>query len=161
MSTAERPKILVLITHLERGGAQETVVGLAGGMRRRGFDVTVGSQLGGPMQGRLEADDVPLVHLPHLVRQVSPADDARAYREMSRLIRDGGFDVVHTHSSKAGVIGRTAARRAKVPVIDAYESRPAGEPGHVGHRARDTARRGATRRPCERPDRGGEPRDRG
>ena len=64
--------------------SQETVVGLAGGMRRRGFDVTVGSQLGGPMQGRLEADGVPLVNLPHLVRQVSPVDDARAYREVGR-----------------------------------------------------------------------------
>jgi glycosyltransferase involved in cell wall biosynthesis len=117
MSTAERPKILVLITHLERGGAQETVVGLAGGLRRRGFDVTVGAQLGGPMQERLEADGVPLVHLPHLVRQVSPVDDARAYREVGRLIRDGGFDVVHTHSSKAGVLGRIVASRAKVPVI--------------------------------------------
>jgi glycosyltransferase involved in cell wall biosynthesis len=51
------------------------------------------------------------------VRPVDPRNDARAYGEIGRLIRSGGFDVVHTHSSKAGVIGRLAARRSRVPAI--------------------------------------------
>ncbi len=117
MNHSGRPKVLQLITHLEPGGAQETVALLGEGLQERGIDVTVGTHLGGTMQRRLERAGVPLEQIPHMTREVSPVHDALAFRELEHLIRDGGFDVVHSHSSKAGVLGRLAARRAKVPVI--------------------------------------------
>jgi glycosyltransferase involved in cell wall biosynthesis len=117
VSPTWHPKILQLITHLEAGGAQETVVLLVEGLCQRGYDVTVGSHLGGPVEQRLQLAGAPLVHVPHMVRPVSPVDDTRAYRELGRLFVEGEYDVVHTHSSKAGVLGRLAARRAKVPAI--------------------------------------------
>jgi len=64
--------------------------------RQLGFDVTV---------------------LPDLVADLSPRHDLRAVRELTRLLRDRRPDVVHTHSAKAGGIGRIAARRAGVPLI--------------------------------------------
>jgi glycosyltransferase involved in cell wall biosynthesis len=109
--------VLLLITHLEPGGAQETVLLLADGLRRRGLEVKVGAHPSGSLQPRLQEIGVPVVPVPHLVRPVAPAGDARAYREIARMIRDRGFDVVHTHSSKAGVLGRLAAKRARVPAI--------------------------------------------
>jgi glycosyltransferase involved in cell wall biosynthesis len=110
-------KILQLITHLDPGGAQETVVALAVGLRERGHRVTVASAPKGADSRRLTDAGIDLVSLRHLVRPISPASDARGYAEIARLIRTGSFDVVHTHSSKAGVLGRLAARRARVPAI--------------------------------------------
>jgi glycosyltransferase involved in cell wall biosynthesis len=110
-------RVLLLITHLEPGGAQETVLLLADGLRRRGLDVTVGAHPSGSLQPRLQETGVPVVPIPHLVRPVSPGSDIRAYREIAAMIRDRGFHVVHTHSSKAGVLGRLAARRARVRAI--------------------------------------------
>ena len=52
-----------------------------------------------------------------LVRELHPLRDIRAYNELKRFFRESDFDVVHTHSSKAGILGRVAARRAGVPVV--------------------------------------------
>jgi glycosyltransferase involved in cell wall biosynthesis len=52
-----------------------------------------------------------------LVRRVSPRDDLRAVRELERLIRSVRADLVHTHQSKAGVVGRLAAQRARVRAV--------------------------------------------
>jgi glycosyltransferase involved in cell wall biosynthesis len=58
------------------------------------------------------------VHLsPILKRKIHPASDVRAYLDLSRWIKSTGWDIVHTHSSKAGIVGRLAARRAGVKVI--------------------------------------------
>jgi glycosyltransferase involved in cell wall biosynthesis len=58
-----------------------------------------------------------LVWCPDLVRQVDPRREARALGQLVALMREGSFDVVHTHQSKAGLLGRVAARRAQVPVV--------------------------------------------
>lgn len=58
----------------------------------------------------------PLI-IPEMRRSVNPANDLLAYRKISKLIRQYKPDIVHTHASKAGTIGRLAAIRNKVPVI--------------------------------------------
>lgn len=108
-------RVLLIVTHLDPGGAQETVILLAEGMHEHGFEVTVAARPGAE-EGRIRASGGSVELLEHLYRPVSPARDARAYREISALLRRG-FDVVHTHSSKAGVLGRLAARRARVPAV--------------------------------------------
>lgn len=107
--------MLLVVTHLDPGGAQETVILLAEGLPDAGFDVTVAARPGAEEE-RVRASGAEVVRLQHLYRPVSPLRDARAYGEMRHLLRRG-FDVVHTHSSKAGVLGRVAARRAGVPAI--------------------------------------------
>ncbi len=65
------------------------------------------------------ADDLglkPLI-LPEFQRAVSFKDDKRAYHRISRLIKEFKPDIVHTHASKAGAVGRLAAYQNKVPVI--------------------------------------------
>ena len=52
-----------------------------------------------------------------LIRAVDPRQDWRAYRELRTRFGGGKFDLVHTHSSKAGILGRRAAARAGVPAI--------------------------------------------
>ncbi|RFS86531.1 glycosyltransferase family 1 protein [Actinomadura spongiicola] len=58
-----------------------------------------------------------VVQVGSLVPQISPRDDFAALSTLTKVLADGRFDVVHTHSSKAGVIGRLAAARAGVPRI--------------------------------------------
>jgi glycosyltransferase involved in cell wall biosynthesis len=62
---------------------------------------------------RLRAAGVRVELLP-MKRRIAPLADAAALRRLARLIREGGFDVVHAHSSKAGFLARVAARRAGV-----------------------------------------------
>ncbi|MGO4600501.1 glycosyltransferase [Terrabacter sp. 2YAF2] len=63
------------------------------------------------------AHGVDVVVVPELVSPISPTLDARALRSLDRFLRSESFDVVHTHSAKAGVLGRVAASRAGVPRI--------------------------------------------
>ncbi len=57
------------------------------------------------------------VHIVPMTRAVSPQKDTAACRQLIRLLRRESYDAVHTHSSKAGVLGRIAARRAGVPAV--------------------------------------------
>jgi glycosyltransferase involved in cell wall biosynthesis len=50
-------------------------------------------------------------------RELSPGDDYKSYRQLTKIIRDFNPHIVHTHASKAGAIGRLAAIKQNVPVI--------------------------------------------
>jgi glycosyltransferase involved in cell wall biosynthesis len=58
-----------------------------------------------------------LTLVPDLVRPLHPWKDVRAYAHLTRLLREQRPDLVHTHSGKAGFLGRLAARRTRVPII--------------------------------------------
>jgi glycosyltransferase involved in cell wall biosynthesis len=58
-----------------------------------------------------------LTRVPELVRPVHPLKDWLALRRLEKILREQKPDLVHSHSGKAGILGRLAARRAGVPVI--------------------------------------------
>jgi glycosyltransferase involved in cell wall biosynthesis len=97
----------------------------AGGVALRGvlpldpdrYAVTIITGQGGALTERAEAAGFRVVVEPSLVSPLSPRDDRTALRRLTRLCEAGGFDVVHTHSAKAGALGRLAAHRASVPLI--------------------------------------------
>ncbi len=115
-------RVTHVITRLIVGGAQENTVASVLGLRQRhGLDVRlISGPTTGP-EGSLESQfaDTPdrLTVIPELVRPVKPWTDLRALWHLTRIFREQQPDIVHTHSGKAGVIGRLAARRANVPVI--------------------------------------------
>jgi glycosyltransferase involved in cell wall biosynthesis len=113
--------IVHLITRLIIGGAQENTVLSCEGLAARGHRVVLmtGPTLGpeGSLVERARRGAYAYEEIPDLVRQVSPTHDYRAYRALVRRFRELAPDVVHTHSSKAGVLGRLAAHRAGVPAI--------------------------------------------
>jgi len=116
----ERPRVAHIITRLILGGAQEntlyTVIG-----QQRDYDVTliIGVDDGteGTLRDRAAAANVRMLVVPTLVRPIRPLTDIRALVALVRILRREQFDVVHTHSSKAGIVGRIAARIAGVPVV--------------------------------------------
>lgn len=63
------------------------------------------------------SDGIPVREIPHLRRRINPWDDLCALLELWRLMRRGRYALVHTHNSKAGILGRLAARLAGVPVV--------------------------------------------
>jgi len=115
-------RVAHVITRLIVGGAQENTVASVLGLRQKpGLEVRL---LSGPTTGpegsiESEVTVVPnlLTLVPELVRPVRPVLDARALRQLTRVFRTHRPDIVHTHSGKAGVLGRIAAHHARVPVI--------------------------------------------
>ena len=71
----------------------------------------------GSLEPIVEAAGVNIIREPNLVRLPSPIRDYLAYRDLIRLFRERQYDIVHTHTSKAGYLGRMAAARAGVPII--------------------------------------------
>jgi glycosyltransferase involved in cell wall biosynthesis len=120
---ADRPiRVLHIITRLILGGAQENTLYTAIGQSRNPiFDVTLlaGIDTGpeGNLHEKARAAGVNLVLMPALVRPIRPLTDARAFLQLYRFIRKGRYSIVHTHSSKAGILGRIAARMAGVPIV--------------------------------------------
>jgi glycosyltransferase involved in cell wall biosynthesis len=116
-----RIRVLHVITRLIVGGAQENTMLTAALLDpdRYAVDVVSGPQTGseGSLISEVRARGIRLTLLPTLVREVNPLKDAIALGALVRLIRHGGYDIVHTHSSKAGILGRWAARLAGVPTI--------------------------------------------
>ncbi|MDQ7857872.1 MAG: glycosyltransferase [Armatimonadota bacterium] len=111
-----RPRVLELITLSEWGGAQACVFTLARGLRQD-YDVTVACAPGGPLVARLRAEGIAVVEIPTLVRAPSPFADLRTLLWLAAWMRRERFHIVHCHSTKAGLLGRFAARLAGVPAI--------------------------------------------
>ena len=119
-------RVTHLITRLVIGGAQENTLATIRGLRAKpGVEVKlVAGPTIGP-EGSLEnearkifgnqSSDFTIV--PELVRPVHPLKDFIALRKLEKILREQSPDIVHTHSGKAGILGRLAAKRAGVPVI--------------------------------------------
>lgn len=123
MSKEKQSKIRVLhiITRLIIGGAQQNTILSAAGLNHSGvYDLTI---LSGPQtgpEGSLidEASSAcKLEILPQLRRSINPYYDLIAFIKLIMFIKKGNFDIVHTHSSKAGILGRWAAKLAGTKII--------------------------------------------
>ena len=115
-------RVIHVITRLIVGGAQENTIATVMGLRvQKGVEVgLISGPTSGP-EGSLVStvDFVPGLHtvLPELVRQIHPWKDVLALVKLTRFFSTWHPHLVHTHSGKAGLLGRLAARRAGVPVI--------------------------------------------
>ncbi len=103
------------------GGTRKHVRELALGLDPRRFEVHLVVSL---RRGREILHDLPAIsrrgvrmHVVPMSRAISPVEDARSLARLLRLFRRERFDVVHTHSAKAGFLGRYAARAADVPTV--------------------------------------------
>lgn len=115
-------RVTHVITRLVIGGAQENTVASVLGLRRRpDFQINL---ISGPTTGP-EGSLAPLFHeepdllslVPTLVRSVHPIYDCATLLRLTRIFRSTLPHIVHTHSGKAGILGRLAASRAGVPII--------------------------------------------
>ncbi|OFV81307.1 MAG: hypothetical protein A2Y78_13780 [Acidobacteria bacterium RBG_13_68_16] len=111
-------RVMHAITMLELGGAQRNTVDTVASLDRGEFAVALACADEGELLAEARAlPDADLFELRHLRREVRPLADVRALFELRRAIRSFRPEIVHTHSSKAGILGRLAARREGVPVV--------------------------------------------
>src|SRR4051812_47013661 len=114
-------RIVHIITRLIIGGAQENTLLSCEGQHDRGHEVTLitGPPIGpeGSLLERAQSHGYRVMVMHEMGRAISPIRDYQAYRRLIELLRELRPDVAHTHSSKAGILGRRAAHRAGVPVI--------------------------------------------
>lgn len=122
---SRRMKVLRIMDRLNTGGPAIHAVLLTkhmnpGGSAPDWTTVLVAGQVGeneGSMEWLAEQEGVSFVSLPSLGRELHPVKDLSTFRELVRIIRRERPDVVHTHKSKAGTLGRLAAWLCGVPVV--------------------------------------------
>ena len=117
-STPGRIRVLHVITRLEPGGAQRNTLYTVAHLDRDRFEAGLAWGPGDELDGRAEAiADLWRRPIPDLVRPVAPSRDLRAMSQLRAVIRSFGAHIVHTLSSKAGIVGRLAARMERVAVV--------------------------------------------
>jgi glycosyltransferase involved in cell wall biosynthesis len=106
-----RPRILRIITRLNVGGPATHVILADRGLRERGWETLLVHGIVEPDEAEvpLEGVDLPMRRLSTLARPIRPLADARALASIARAIRSYRPHVIHTHLSKAGLLGRSAA----------------------------------------------------
>lgn len=113
MADLKKIKVLNIITLFSVGGATETVVSMAEGLNKKGYDVHIATGPNLPTEGSMYETanrlNIPVYTFENLKRAINIIDDVRIILELARFIRKNNYDIVHTHSSKAGVVGRLAA----------------------------------------------------
>ncbi len=117
----DRPvRIARVIARLNIGGPAQHTILLTAGLDRARFTTTLVTGVVGPAEGDFmeaaRARGVNPIVIPELGRSIRPARDLTALVTLIRLFRRLRPDIVHTHTAKAGALGRLAARIAGVPV---------------------------------------------
>lgn len=111
---AKKLKILE-VCNLDRFAASPYMLPVFRGLVERGHEVHVACRVTSfadiLQDAGLRVHDLPIT------RRLTPLEDLKAYRRLKSLIREGGYDLVHTHNPKDGVLGRAAAWRLEVPAV--------------------------------------------
>lgn len=116
--TPGRPlRIVELVTRLDTGGAQLVAADVARHLAARGHAVTFAHGPGGDGGPWVRALHGRLRLVRSLVREVDPLRDAQAVWELACLLVRARADALHTHTSKAGIVGRLAAAIAGTPTV--------------------------------------------
>jgi len=119
--TNPKPRLCHVITRLDPGGSADSTLQIVAGLHDRGYSVDLVCGAGGLLPEAFTAEfarkQIPITRIVRLVRPIRPLDDLAALIGLYRHFRRGKYDLVHTHTSKAGILGRIAARLAGVPRV--------------------------------------------
>ena len=114
-------KVLHIVTRLDEGGLADTVIKLCEGLQQKGFHIVcIAGATHYPHPEYLAAKDrkkLKIIKIKQLIRSISPVNDFISLYKLLKIIKHEKPDIVHTHSSKAGILGRLAAAILSVPVI--------------------------------------------
>jgi glycosyltransferase involved in cell wall biosynthesis len=112
----DRIKVLHIITNFTTGAGGNTLLS-AIGMDTDRYEVFIASSAGGEFWDRAEVAGIRTQRLSGFVREIAPLKDLSVLFQLIRLIRRERFAIVHTHTTKAGFLGRVAARLCGTPVV--------------------------------------------
>lgn len=113
--------VIHIITTFSLGGATENTLFSVEGLKDLGYNVRI---LAGPSNAgegdlfeRARQQGIRVDIVPHLVRSIHPWNDFLALLSLTKILREEKAQIVHTHSSKAGILGRIAALLARTPIV--------------------------------------------
>jgi glycosyltransferase involved in cell wall biosynthesis len=109
--------VLQILTRLNIGGPAQHAALLSRVLPRLGFDTRVVAGQSGSREGLMTPAEQSLIYVPALRRDIRIRDDIKAERALRAVIQSVRPLIVHTHMSKAGTLGRVAARRMHVPIV--------------------------------------------
>lgn len=113
-----KTRLLYIITKLELGGAQKQLLTLINNLDKGKFDIFLfTARQGLLLEDALGIKALKVIKSRFLERPINPLKDFLAFIEIYLFIKKNRIQIVHTHSSKAGIIGRFAAELAKVKII--------------------------------------------
>ena len=114
-------KVLFIITRLAAGGAPSMMLAMLEALQNEGYDVHlltgVTSESERDILAEVEKSSINVTVVNELQRDINPIKDLTALFKIRSFIKENNFDIIHTHTAKAGFIGRQAARLAKAKII--------------------------------------------
>ena len=111
-----KKKVVVIITKLELGGAQKVAISLCEKLNKNLFDTFMICGCDGILSDEVKQKNK-VYFVKSLIREINPIKDLKAAFSIYKILKKEKPDVVHTHSSKAGILGRICGWLAGVPVI--------------------------------------------
>lgn len=112
----EQPRVFHLITRLLKGGAEAKTIDTIEGLDGYEFSLGHGAEFDPDQIRRLEQRGVSTCRF-RTIRHYNPVTTIPAVLSVAHHLRRGGFDMIHTHSTEAGIIGRFAAKLAGTPAV--------------------------------------------
>lgn len=113
-------RILLLVTQADWGGVQSFLVHFGRDLMAEGHTILLAAGGDGTLWKEARLAGIPAQQLRHMTRDISPLNDLRAVREITKLIDEFKPDAIHLNSSKMGVLGSIAASRSKTKPRVAY-----------------------------------------
>ena len=111
-------KIVQIITRMDDvGGAQVHVRDIVGGLKESGHDIYIITGEKRNVHTSIEQNDITLIYCKHLIRNLNIISDIKAVLKIRKLVKEISPDIIATHSSKAGIIGRIAGYTLRIPTI--------------------------------------------
>ncbi|EJF9978268.1 glycosyltransferase family 4 protein, partial [Vibrio parahaemolyticus] len=98
-------------------GVQNVTISELDGLSEKHYSKTIICQSSGELTLKASKLNISTKLIPDLVREISPVKDFKALISLYKIFKKEEFDIVHTHSSKTGLLGRLAARMAGVPLV--------------------------------------------
>ncbi|MBN1793648.1 MAG: glycosyltransferase family 4 protein [Candidatus Omnitrophica bacterium] len=118
LTSLNNTRLVHIITKLELGGAQKNALDIVAYFQREGYQVFLLTGPDGILSGEArKIAGITCIEVPHLVREIHPLKDIVAFFYIFCLLKKFKPHIVHTHSSKAGILGRLAARMAGIRSI--------------------------------------------
>ncbi|BFM39377.1 glycosyltransferase family 4 protein [Synechocystis sp. LKSZ1] len=119
-----KKKILHIITRLVVGGAQDNTLLTVKNHDRAFYHISLASNPDGIWLDRAKNYSDCFYPISSLVNPISPFKDWQAFWDIVAILKKEKIDIVHTHSSKAGILGRLAANYCKIPVVHTIHGFP-------------------------------------
>lgn len=111
------PKVLHLGLVPILSGVQNVMLQILAAIEVDAYEILVASAPNGELIPEVERRGWKHIPIPSLVREINPVKDILAMRELAKIIKEEKIDILHTHSSKTGLIGRLVGKICRVPII--------------------------------------------